>query len=135
MILSRLRARKGDGDQYGMDDEFGMVALSTQTNMYLGGDSSLACAPETAKQIDDTVVRIVKEQHDKAKKILEDNLGKLHELAKYLYENETITGEEFMSILEKWRERLRFLETGPGFERLPRRVLLTLQWSAVAIRK
>ena len=87
--------------QYGMDDEFGMVALTTQSNMYLGGDSSLACAPETAKQIDDTVVRIVKEQHDKAKKILEENIGKLHELAKYLYENETITGEEFMSILEK----------------------------------
>ncbi len=87
--------------QYGMDDDFGMVALSTQNNIYLGGDSTLACSPETAKLIDDTVVRVVREQHDKAKKILEDNLGKLHQLAKYLYENETITGEEFMSILEK----------------------------------
>ena len=87
--------------QYGMDDDFGMVALSTQNNIYLGGDSTLACSPETAKLIDDTVVRVVREQHDKAKKILEDNIGKLHQLAKYLYENETITGEEFMSILEK----------------------------------
>ncbi len=86
--------------QYGMDDDFGMVALSTQNNIYLGGDSTLACAPETAKLIDDTVVRVVKEQHDKAKKILEDNLASLHQLAKYLYEHETITGEEFMAILE-----------------------------------
>ena len=87
--------------QYGMDDDFGMVALSTQSNVYLGGDSSLTCSPETAKLIDDTVVRVVREQHDKARQILKDNLGKLHELAKYLYEHETITGEEFMAILEK----------------------------------
>ena len=87
--------------QYGMDDDFGMVALSTQNNIYLGGDSTLACSPETAKLIDDTVVRIVRMQHDKAKKILGENMGKLHELAKFLYEQETITGEEFMEILER----------------------------------
>ena len=87
--------------QYGMDDDFGMVALSTQNNIYLGGDSTLACSPETARLIDDTVVRVVKEQHDKAMQILKDHLGKLHELAKHLYENETITGEEFMEILER----------------------------------
>ena len=92
--------------QYGMDDEFGMLALSTQSNLYLGGDSSLACSPETAKKIDDTVVRVVQEQHDKALKILEDNKSKLHELAKYLYEHETITGEEFMQILNKEPEYL-----------------------------
>ena len=85
--------------QYGMDEDFGMVALSTQTNIYLGGDSSLACSPETATQIDAAVVRIVETQHDKAMKILTDNKSKLHELAKYLYEHETITGEEFMEIL------------------------------------
>ncbi len=87
--------------RFGMADEFGMVALETQTNVYLGGDSSLACAPETAKNIDDIVIRVVQEQHDKALKILKDNEIKLHELAKFLYENETITGEEFMGILEK----------------------------------
>ena len=87
--------------QYGMDDEFGMVALSTQSNLYLGGDSTLACSPETAKRIDDTVVQVVKEQHDKAMRILSENKSKLHELAKYLYEHETITGEEFMEILNR----------------------------------
>ena len=87
--------------RFGMADEFGMVALETQTNIYLGGDSSLACAPETAKQIDDIVVRVVQEQHDKALKILKDNEIKLHELAKFLYENETITGEDFMEILDR----------------------------------
>ena len=92
--------------QYGMDEEFGMVALSTQSNVYLGGDTSLACAPETAKQVDDTVVRVVQQQHDKAMQILNDNKSKLHELAKYLYEHETITGEEFMAILEKEPEYL-----------------------------
>ncbi len=86
--------------QYGMDDSFGMVALSTQSNVYLGGDTTLACSPETAKLIDDTVVRIVKEQHDKAMSILKENLASMHALAKYLYEHETITGEEFMGILE-----------------------------------
>ena len=92
--------------QFGMDEEFGMVALSTQSNIYLGGDSSLACAPETAKQVDDTVVRVVQQQHDKAMQILTENKSKLHELAKYLYEHETITGEEFMEILDKAPEYL-----------------------------
>ncbi|MDO4619255.1 MAG: ATP-dependent zinc metalloprotease FtsH [Lachnospiraceae bacterium] len=86
--------------RYGMDPEFGMIALETQTNMYLGGDSSLACAPETARKIDDIVVALVKQQHDKAYQILKDNEIKLHELAKYLYEHETITGDEFMQILD-----------------------------------
>ncbi len=85
--------------QYGMDDDFGMVAMSTQSNMYLGGDQQLACSPETAKKIDDAVVKVVKEQHDKAYAILEEHQDKLHELAKYLYDHETITGEEFMKIL------------------------------------
>ncbi len=85
--------------QYGMDDGFGMVALSTQSNVYLGGDNTLACAPDTARRIDENVVRVVKEQHDKAMGILNENKSKLHELAKYLYEQETMTGEEFMDIL------------------------------------
>jgi len=68
------------------------------TNQYLGGDTTLACSPETAKQIDDTVIRIVKEQHQKALTILKDNESKLHEIAEYLLERETITGEEFMKI-------------------------------------
>lgn len=85
--------------RYGMSDKFGMVALETQSNPYLGGDSSLSCSPETAAQIDDMVVDTVKKSYDKAMQLLKDNIGKLHELAKYLYEKETITGEEFMSIL------------------------------------
>ncbi|MBR3231490.1 MAG: ATP-dependent zinc metalloprotease FtsH [Lachnospiraceae bacterium] len=85
--------------RYGMADEFDMVALETQSNMYLGGDTSLACSPETAKKIDDLVVKIVKEQHDKAKSILTEHRDKLDELAAFLYEHETITGEEFMEIL------------------------------------
>ena len=85
--------------RYGMDSSFGMVELETETNAYLGGDTSLACSPETAKKIDDTVVSIVAAQHDKARKILEEHRAKLDELAKYLYEHETITGEEFMNIL------------------------------------
>ena len=84
--------------RYGMSDEFDMVALETVTNQYLGGDTTLACSPETAKQIDDTVIRIVKEQHQKALTILKDNESKLHEIAEYLLERETITGEEFMKI-------------------------------------
>ncbi len=86
---------------YGMDDKLGMVAMSTQSNMYLGGDSSLSCSPEYAKKIDDAVVALVREQHQKAHDILEEHKDKLHELAKYLYENETITGEQFMKILLK----------------------------------
>ena len=86
--------------RYGMSRNFDMVALETMQNQYLGGDTSLACSAETAAQIDQQVVDLVKAQHEKAKKILTDNSGKLHELAKYLYEKETITGEEFMDILE-----------------------------------
>lgn len=87
--------------RYGMTDEFDMVALETDQNQYMGGDASLICSAETAAQIDRKVVEIVKTQHDKARKIMQDNLGKLHELAKYLYERETITGEEFMKILNE----------------------------------
>lgn len=85
--------------RYGMTDEFNMVAMETVTNKYLGGDTSLACAPETQKYIDAKVVSVVKEQHAKAKKILEDHRPALDALAKYLYEKETITGKEFMDIL------------------------------------
>ncbi|MCI7049224.1 MAG: ATP-dependent zinc metalloprotease FtsH [Megasphaera elsdenii] len=86
--------------RYGMTDEFDMVAMETVTNKYLGGDTSLACAPETQKYIDAKVVSVVKEQHAKAKKILEDHRPALDALAKYLYEKETITGKEFMDILK-----------------------------------
>ena len=85
--------------RYGMSEEFDMVALETVTNQYLGGDASLACSVETQTQIDRQVVALVKKQHEKARKILMDNRAKLDELAKYLYEKETITGDEFMSIL------------------------------------
>ncbi|WP_293987136.1 ATP-dependent zinc metalloprotease FtsH [Megasphaera sp.] len=89
--------------RYGMTDEFDMVAMETVTNKYLGGDTSLACAPETQKYIDAKVVSVVKEQHAKAKKILEDHRPALDALAKYLYEKETITGAEFMDILGKYK--------------------------------
>ena len=85
--------------RYGMSKDFDMVALETVSNQYLGGDTSLACSAETAAEIDRQVVALVKEQHGKALKILEDNLDKLHEISRYLYEKETITGEEFMQIL------------------------------------
>lgn len=87
--------------QYGMSSQFGMVALQNVNNQYLGGDASLACSDETQTEADRQVMQLVKEQYDKAKTILEENKGKLHELAKYLYENETITGEEFMDILNQ----------------------------------
>ena len=87
--------------RYGMSDDFDMVAMETVTNQYLGGDTSLACSPETQKEIDEKVVAIVKEQHAKAVEILKQNRKKLDELADYLYEKETITGEEFMKILER----------------------------------
>ena len=87
--------------RYGMTDDFDMVALETVTNQYMGGDTSLACAPETSARIDQMVVDIVKNQHEKARKLLKDNEDKLRELSKYLCEKETITGEEFMHILEK----------------------------------
>ena len=85
--------------RYGMSEQFDMVALETVSNQYLGGDTSLACSPDTQKEIDQKVVELVKKQHEKAKKILEDNRAKLDELAKFLYEKETITGKEFMEIL------------------------------------
>ena len=85
--------------QYGMSDQFDMVALQTKNNAYLGGDMSIACSEDTMKAVDDEVVALVKAQHQKAYKILEDNIMKLHEIVKFLYERETITGEEFMQIL------------------------------------
>ena len=87
--------------RYGMSDEFDMVALETVTNQYMGGDTSLVCAADTAAKIDDMVVQIVRQQHEKALQLLQDNEAKLHELAQYLCEKETITGEEFMEILDK----------------------------------
>lgn len=86
--------------RFGMDDDFGMVALETVNNAYLGGDSSLACSPETSTIIDKAVVKIIGECHGKAITILNENIDKLHEIAKYLLKNETITGEEFMDILD-----------------------------------
>ena len=85
----------------GMSDEFGMTALETVNNQYLGGDTSLACSSETATKIDEATIALIKKAHDEAYQILEDNKMKLHELAKFLYERETITGEEFMYILNK----------------------------------
>ena len=85
--------------RFGMNEEFGMVAFETVTNQYLGGDTSLACSESTAAQIDEKVVAAVRKQYDKAEQLLKDNMPKLHELAKYLYEKETITGDEFMEIL------------------------------------
>ena len=85
--------------RFGMNDDFGMVAMETVTNQYLGGDTSLACSADTQTEIDKKVRELVAAQHDKAKQILTDNMPKLHEIAKYLYEHETITGEEFMKIL------------------------------------
>lgn len=90
--------------RYGMSEDFDMVALETVSNQYLGGDASLACSADTQNEIDRKVVELVKRQHEKTSKILADNRGKLDELAKYLYEKETITGEEFMSILNKGGE-------------------------------
>ena len=87
--------------RYGMSDDIGMVALETITNQYLGGDASLACSQEMAADIDKRVIALVKDQYDKAMKLLTDNIGKLHELSKYLYEKETITGDEFMEILNR----------------------------------
>ena len=95
--------------QYGMSDEFDMVALQHISNQYLGGDASLSCSDETASYVDKKVVELVRTQHEKAKRILEENIMKLHDIARYLYENETITGDEFMEILNHGPERL----TGP----------------------
>ena len=85
--------------RFGMSDDFGMVAMETLTNKYLGGDTSLACSESTSGRIDEMVIAEVRKQYDKAVGLISDNMGKLHELAKYLYEKETITGEEFMEIL------------------------------------
>ena len=90
--------------RFGMTDEFDMVAMETVTNQYLGGDTSLICAPDTAKRIDEQVVSIVKEQHRKALSILRENEGRLHEIAAYLLEKETITGDEFMEIFNRGEE-------------------------------
>ncbi|MCI8599004.1 MAG: ATP-dependent zinc metalloprotease FtsH [Lachnospiraceae bacterium] len=86
--------------RFGMTEEFDMVAMETVNNQYLGGDTSLACSNETATLIDKKVIQVVKEQHEKARKLLSDNLSKLHEIAKFLYDKETISGEEFMEILD-----------------------------------
>ena len=87
--------------RYGMSPDFDMVAMETVTNQYLGGDTSLSCSAETQRAIDEKVVNLVKQEHEKARKILEENKDKLDEISKYLYEKETITGEEFMEILNK----------------------------------
>jgi cell division protease FtsH len=92
--------------RYGMSGSFDMIALETVSNQYLGGDASLACSPETAAKIDDEVNSSVKSQHEKAIRILSENLNKLHELAGYLLEKETITGEEFMKILNDENQNL-----------------------------
>ena len=85
----------------GMSDTFGMTALETVNNQYLGGDTSLTCSAETAAKVDEEVVKLIRKAHDEAKELLKNNMSKLHELAKYLYDHETITGEEFMEILQK----------------------------------
>ena len=87
--------------RYGMSEDFDMVAMETVTNQYLGQDASLACSAQTQAEIDRLVVQLVKEQHSKAKDILKENMEKLKELSSYLYEKETITGEEFMEILNR----------------------------------
>ena len=87
--------------QFGMTDEFGMVAFETVSNQYLGGDSSLTCSPETQTKLDQKVMEIVESQRQKALSILKENENKLHHLAQYLYDHETITGQEFMTILEQ----------------------------------
>ena len=116
-IEQATKLARGMITRYGMSKEFGMVAMETVTNQYLGGDSSLTCSFETQTRIDKMVVDLVQKQHDKAMKILEDNMPKLHELAKYLYEHETITGEEFMRILNtKPRIAMNQEEAGEGFE-------------------
>lgn len=99
-IEQATKLARGMITRFGMSDEFDMVAMENVTNQYLGGDSTLACSFETQTLIDKKVVELVRTQHEKALKILRDNIMKLHELAKYLYENETITGDEFMKILE-----------------------------------
>ena len=98
-IEQATKLARGMITRYGMSEKFGMVALETVTGQYMGSDTSLACAGETAADIDEMVIELVKQEYNKAEKLLSDNMDKLHELAKYLYEKETITGEEFMKIL------------------------------------
>ena len=100
-IEQATKLARGMITRFGMSDEFDMVAMETVSNQYLGGDASLACSFETQTLIDRKVVELVRKQHEKATQILQENVMKLHELAKYLYENETITGEEFMKILSE----------------------------------
>ena len=100
-IEQATKLARGMITRYGMSKDFGMVALETVQNVYLGGDSSLSCSAETQTKIDDLVVGLVNQEYEKAYKLLEDHKDKLHELAKYLYEHETITGEEFMVILNR----------------------------------
>lgn len=87
--------------RFGMHDKFDMVAMESVNNQYLGGDSTLSCSAETQTLVDEEVRKIIKKQHQKAHQILEENIGKLHELSKFLYEHETITGEQFMQILNQ----------------------------------
>ncbi|MDY3766844.1 MAG: ATP-dependent zinc metalloprotease FtsH [Lachnospiraceae bacterium] len=110
-IEQATKLARGMITRFGMSDDFDMVAMENVTNQYLGGDSSLACSFETQTLIDQKVVQLVKRQHEKAKKILEDHIGKLHELAKYLYDHETITGEQFMEILNRKEEQTLSIET------------------------
>lgn len=101
--------------RYGMSEEFDMVAMEVVNNQYLGGDASLACSADTQNEIDKKVVQLVKQQHEKAKKILLENRSSLDRLAQFLYEKETITGEEFMSMLNesgKTDETAKTCETG-----------------------
>lgn len=97
--------------QYGMCDDFGMVALETNGSQYLGGNTSFLCSPETQRQIDQTAVQIIHTQYERAKAMLQENMAKLHEIAKFLYEHETITGEEFMHILTQPISQLPQQET------------------------
>ena len=102
--------------RFGMSDEFGMVAMETVTNQYLGGDTTLACSPETAARIDRAVSELIKKQHEKAVKLLEENRSKLDALAKYLYEKETITGDQFMHILENGRPEEKPAQPAPSMD-------------------
>ena len=103
-IEQATRLARGMITRYGMSEEFGMVALETINNQYLGGDTSLACSNETATKIDAAVVAVVKQAHEKAVGIIRENMNKLDEIAQFLLEKETITGEEFMEILNRTEE-------------------------------
>ena len=98
--------------RYGMSDKFGMVALETNPNAYLGGDAQLACSGDTAARVDDEVMRLIKEAYDSALAILKQNTAKLHDLAEYLLEKENISGEEFQRILSQQDEKITPLPAG-----------------------